>query len=370
MSAAPTTTGATAPAGEGTLTLRLGTRRSRLAVTQSLTVAEALRARGHTVEVVEIVTEGDTNGAPLTQIGGTGVFASAIRAALLEGSVDIAVHSLKDLPVAPEPGLVVAAIPAREDPRDALVSRDGSGVEALPAGAVVGTGSPRRAAQLAVRRPDLRVRAIRGNVDSRLRRVHDGDIDAVLLAGAGLARLGLSGQVSEFLDPQLMLPAPGQGALGVECRADRPDVVAALTELDDAPTRACVSAERALLAALEAGCTAPIGALGRIDDAGALTLTAFVGETLDPDALDEPGQGHPGAARWFRLHDTGAADDPVTLGAALARRLLDAGAAALRPGARERDAPTASEGPTSPLAQAAATCAAPASSSRDQNHQE
>ena len=190
-------------------------------------------------------------------------------------------HSLKDLPVAPEPGLVVAAIPVREDPRDALVARDGLTLGELPAGSVVGTGSPRRAAQLAALGLGLRVEPVRGNVDTRLRLVHDGRCDAVVLARAGLARLGRLDEVSEFLDPLQMLPAAGQGALAVECREDRADVVAAVAPLDDADTRACVAAERALLAALEAGCTAPVGALAEVvesdDGELELSLRAFAG---------------------------------------------------------------------------------------------
>ena len=262
------------------ITIRLGTRHSALATAQAGHMADRLRELGHTVEMVEITTLGDTSTRSLA-IGGTGVFASAIRKALLAGEIDIAVHSLKDLPVAPEPGLRIAAIPVREDARDALVARDGLTLGELPAGSVVGTGSPRRAAQLA--RPWARASTwstIRGNVGTRISLVHNGSCDAVLLARAGLARLGRLDEATESLDPLQMLPAPGQGALAIECREDRPDLIAAWRRCDDPDTRACVSAERALLAALEAGCTAPIGALADVvegEHGTELFLRAFAG---------------------------------------------------------------------------------------------
>ena len=288
--------------------LRLGTRRSRLATTQSAWVAARLRDRGHQVDLVEVVTEGDVNTAPLTVIGGTGVFASALRTSLRAGEVDLAVHSLKDLPVAPEPGLVIAAVPERESTTDALIARDGLTLATLPHRASVGTGAPRRAAQLAQARPDLRIVPIRGNVETRLARVADGDLDAVVLASAGLNRLGLAHRVTETLGDNVMLPAPGQGALAVECRADDPDVLAAVTGLDHAPTRVAVTTERALLSALQAGCTAPVGALARLTAAGTrLVLDGFV--------------GHDDGAGGVRDHAQGSANDPDGLGRALAARL-------------------------------------------------
>ena len=298
------------------ISIRLGTRRSALAMTQAGMVADQLRALGHAVEMVEITTLGDTSTASLSSIGGTGVFATAIRRALLTGEIDVAVHSLKDLPVAPEPGLRIAAIPVREDARDALVARDGLTLGELPAGSVVGTGSPRRAAQLTALGLDLRVTDIRGNVDTRISLVHNGSCDAVLLAHAGLARLGLLEQVTESLDPEQMLPAPGQGALAVECREDRLDLVEALNALDDPDTRAAVTAERALLAALEAGCTAPIGALARVvhgDHGNELTLHAFAGSEDATIAL--------------RRSATGPLEEPERLGRDLAAVLLGDGAA-------------------------------------------
>ncbi|MER7073398.1 hydroxymethylbilane synthase [Terrabacter sp. NPDC000476] len=300
--------------------LRLGTRRSALATTQSGWVADRLRAAGHEVELVEITTEGDVSGELLTAIGGTGVFAAAIRRALLDGRIDVAVHSLKDLPTAPEPGLTVAAVPVREDSRDVLVARDGLTLGELPAGAVVGTGSPRRTAQLAALGLGLEIRPIRGNVDTRIGFVTSGALDAVVLARAGLARLGRLDQATEVLDPIQVLPAPGQGALAVECRSDRSDVVAAVTVLDDVDTRTCVTAERSLLATLEAGCTAPVGALAEVvegDDGLELSLRAFAGSE---DGTVE-----------LRRSLVGPYDRPEALGADLARILLEDGAADLAP---------------------------------------
>jgi hydroxymethylbilane synthase len=279
-------------------------------------MADQLRGLGHAVDMIEITTTGDTSTASLSSIGGTGVFAAAIRQALLAGEIDIAVHSLKDLPVAPEPGLLIAAIPPREDPRDALVARDGLTLGELPAGSVVGTGSPRRTAQLAALRHRLSVTDIRGNVDTRISLVHKGSCDAVLLARAGLSRLGRLGEVTESLDPLQMLPAPGQGALAIECRSDRPDLIEALSPLDDPGTRACVSAERALLAALEAGCTAPVGALAEVvegERGTELLLRAFAGS---PDGSVE-----------LRRSSTGPLAGPERLGRELAAVLLADGAA-------------------------------------------
>jgi hydroxymethylbilane synthase len=241
--------------------LRLGTRRSPLALAQSRGVAAAITtATGRAVELVEVTTRGDVTRGDLAQIGGTGLFVGALRDAVLGGRVDLAVHSLKDLPTAPADGLVLAAVPPREDPRDVLCARDGLTLAELPAGSIVGTGAPRRAAQLRALGLGLDVVAIRGNVDTRLARVAPGDLDAVVLARAGLARLGRLDAATEVLDPLQMLPAPGQGALAVECRSADTALRDALAALDDPSSRAAVTAERCLLAALEAGCTAPVGA--------------------------------------------------------------------------------------------------------------
>ncbi|MGY4644079.1 hydroxymethylbilane synthase [Cellulomonas sp. URHB0016] len=268
--------------------VRIGTRASALALTQTGHVADALARLGDVhIDTVRIRTEGDRLTGSLSSLGGTGVFVTALRDALLDGRCDVAVHSLKDLPTSDPPGLALAAVPPREDPRDALCARDGLTLAALPPGARVGTGSPRRAAQLRVARPDLEIVDIRGNVGTRLGRVAGaggpGDLDAVVLARAGLARLGLLSAVTEVFDADVMLPAPGQGALAVETRDTGPGVDAssplagALRALDHRPSRLAVLAERALLARLEAGCAAPIGALAELDDAArTLTLHAVV----------------------------------------------------------------------------------------------
>lgn len=293
-------------------TLKLGTRRSELAQTQSGHVAQALtQATGCEVELVLVSTHGDVNRAPLSQIGGTGVFVSALREALLDGTVDFAVHSLKDLPTAPAEGIRLAAVPPREDPRDALVARDGLTLTELPPGSRVGTGSPRRVAQLRALDLGLEVVDLRGNVDTRLGRVRDGELDAVILAAAGLHRIGRSGQVTQFIDPLQMLPAAGQGALAVECRQDDVETAELLSHLDHVPTRACVSAERSLLATLEAGCTAPVGALAEYaegDDGPELYLRGVLAELDGSYAL--------------RHSLTGPVADPAGLGRRVAELLL------------------------------------------------
>ncbi len=344
-----TTTPQSAVSG-ATTTLRLGTRRSALAVTQSRMVARgieaasALTGRPVRVELVEVTTAGDVSRAPLTSFGGVGVFVSALREALLSGAVDLAVHSLKDLPTAPAAGLALAAVPAREDPSDALVARDGLTLDALPPGARVGTGSPRRASQLRALRPDLHVVDIRGNVDTRLGLVADGRLDAVLLALSGLRRLGRAEQVSEIIDPSRMLPAPGQGALAVECREDDGAVLAALAPLHDLRTHAAVTAERALLAALEAGCAAPLGALAEVvAPAGpqVLQLRCVVG------AVD-------GSVQLRRAAAAPLGGDPAALGRQLAAELIGAGAAELvaaAPRAPAGDPPDGWRGPGTPDSQ-------------------
>ncbi|MGV9876499.1 hydroxymethylbilane synthase [Streptomyces cellulosae] len=246
--------------------LRLGTRRSKLAMAQSGQVADAVsQVTGRPVELVEITTYGDVSREHLAQIGGTGVFVAALREALARGEVDFAVHSLKDLPTAQPDELVVAAIPEREDPRDVIIARDALKLTDLPRGARIGTGSPRRMAQLnAYARThgmDIETVPIRGNVDTRIGYVTKGDLDAVVLAAAGLNRVGRSDEVTDFLSVDTVLPAPGQGALAIETTADNAELIAALAQLDDPFTRVAVTAERSLLAALEAGCSAPVGAL-------------------------------------------------------------------------------------------------------------
>lgn len=314
--------------------VRLGTRASRLATTQSTMVARALDGHGLDVELVHVTTHGDVISTPLSQMGGTGVFASAIRADLLAGRCDIAVHSFKDLPTAQPLGLVVAAVPQREDPHDALVARDGLRLAELPAGARVGTGSPRRAAQLRAARPDLEVVDIRGNVDTRVGRVKGfggrEDLDAVVVAASGLRRLGRGGDISEALDVSVMLPAPAQGALAVECRTTdaRHGVLArGLGAIDDLDTRLSATAERAVLAGLEAGCAAPVGCLARVRK-GVLDLSAAV------VAVDGTRSVRSQAGLELPDRPPEKADEIATLAGAahalglqVARELLDQGAA-------------------------------------------
>jgi hydroxymethylbilane synthase len=305
-------------------TLRLGTRASQLATTQSQAVADAITAAsGVPVQLVHISTEGDRSSAAIAQLGGTGVFVTAIRQALLEGTVDVAVHSYKDLPTLPEPGLTIAAVPPREDPRDALVARDGLTLGELPPGSTVGTGAPRRVAQLRALGLGLEVVPIRGNVDTRMNRVVPGDLDAVVLARAGLARLGRLSAITETLDPLQVLPAPAQGALAVECRADHARTRQLLAALDDAGTHACVLAERTTLAALEAGCSAPVAAYAELaegEDGPELFLRASV------TALD--------GSDGVRGSTTGPPAEAERLGRELAAELLDRGAAELMAASR------------------------------------
>jgi hydroxymethylbilane synthase len=300
----------------GVDSIRIGTRASDLARTQSQLVADAVTAgTGRTCLLVPVTTSGDMSTRPLSEIGGTGVFVTALRAALLAGEVDVAVHSLKDLPTAPAPDLVVAAVPEREDPRDALVAGGGRTLAQLPTQARVGTGSPRRAAQLRSLRDDLDVVDIRGNVDTRLRKVRDGEVDAVVLARAGLARLGRLDVVSEVFEPDRMLPAPGQGALAVECRAGDPPLVELLrSALESVSARVAVTAERSLLGALEAGCTAPVGALAQLvgDQVRLRAVAADVeGRTAVHGALTAPVQDAAGLGR--RLADQMLADGAADL---------------------------------------------------------
>jgi hydroxymethylbilane synthase len=246
--------------------LRIGTRASKLARWQSDWVAAELTRLGATVEIVEITTRGDVEQlGPVAGIGVQGVFTKEIQTAVLAGVVDLAVHSLKDLPTEQVAGLTLAATPPRETVADALVARTGTSLAELPAGARVGTGSLRRRAQLLHLRPDLQIADIRGNVDTRLRKLDEGEFDAIVLAAAGLTRLGLAGRITEVLEPPHMLPAPGQGSLALECRADDQATHDVVAQLNDAATRLGIVAERAVLAALHGGCSAPIAAWGRVD---------------------------------------------------------------------------------------------------------
>lgn len=297
--------------------LRVGTRGSLLARTQSGEVAQRLReALGREAVLVDVSTEGDASSSSLAALGGVGVFVSALRDALLRGDVDIAVHSLKDTPTYPQEGIALAAVPLREDPRDVVVARDGLTLGGLPAGSRVGTGSVRRAAQVRALGLGLEIVDIRGNVGTRIGKVTSGELDAVILARAGLARIGRLGEVTEAMDPLQMLPAPGQGALAVECRSDDESLVDQVrVALDDEHTRAAVTAERTVLAALEAGCSAPVGALAEIaegDDGDELWVRAI--------ALSYDG----GVA--VRKSATGTPDDAVGVGQRLAAEMLEEGA--------------------------------------------
>jgi len=295
----------------------IGTRGSQLATTQTGMVRDALQQHwGDAVEVsLEIITtQGDIDRQSLSQIGGQGIFTRQIERSLLRGSIDLAVHSLKDLPTEMDDDLVLAAIPPREDVRDVLVTRDGGALEELPEGARIGTGSARRQAQLANQRPDLHFVDIRGNVGTRLRKVYDGDADAVVLAAAGLRRLGLHDRISHYLDPLTVLPAPGQGALGLQMRADATEKQTYVAILDDQATHASVTAERAFLASLGGGCRSPIGAWARPEDEG-LRVDGIV---LRPDGTDP-----------CRATRTGATEDASLLGTQLGDDIKASGGAAL-----------------------------------------
>ncbi|ORA69680.1 hydroxymethylbilane synthase [Mycolicibacterium insubricum] len=299
--------------------MRIGTRGSLLATTQAGTIRDALIALGHPAELVIISTSGDRSAAPVAEIG-VGVFTAELRTAIADDRVDLAVHSFKDLPTAPDPRFVIAAIPPRADARDALVARDGLVLGELPAGATIGTSSVRRAAQLRALGLGLEIRPLRGNLDSRLNRVGSGELDAIVVARAGLARIGRLEAITETLEPVQMLPAPAQGALAIECRSGDADLVAMLSELDDADTRVAVTAERVLLAELEAGCSAPVGAIAEvvesIDEDGnvfdELSLRACVAATDGSDVI--------------RASGIGTADRAAELGRSVAGELFELGA--------------------------------------------
>jgi len=285
-----------------------------MAIAQSRQVAAMITERaGRPVEIVGVTTLGDVSRARLTQIGGTGVFVSALREALLGDEVDLAVHSLKDLPTGPAAGIALAAVPPRDDPRDALVARHGAKLADLPPGPSIGTGSPRRASQLLALRGDLRCVPIRGNAGTRLGKVTGGELDAVVLAYAGLARIGYLAAVTQVFEPDEMLPAPGQGALAVECRDGEPELAALLEAVSDPASVAATTAERSLLEALEAGCSAPIGAYAAATDQ--LRMQAAV---ISPDG-----------SRVLRAHGTAAAAGGWQLGRDLAAELLRSGASDL-----------------------------------------
>jgi hydroxymethylbilane synthase len=292
--------------------MRIGTRGSELALTQSRFVRSLLGGTDETIPLEIITTSGDRFiDASLSRIGGKGVFTKELEDALLEGRVDLAVHSLKDLPTENPPGLVVAALLTREDPRDALVTRSGLGLSALPSGSRVGTSSLRRRSQLLARRPDLVVEELRGNVPTRLRRVEEGRYDAVVIAAAGLRRLGLAGRITELIDEEIMLPAPGQGVLGIQTRADDEATIAAVRRLHDPVAAAEATAERVFLAGLGGGCLVPVGARGRV-----------TGDRLQLEGV----VGHPSGRPSVRRSADGPAAAAAEIGRALAETLLANGA--------------------------------------------
>jgi hydroxymethylbilane synthase len=300
------------------MTVRIGSRRTPLALAQTRLVVDALLARDLEldVEIVEIVSDGDRDRTlPL----GPGVFVAALREALLEGRVDAAVHSLKDLPTGSVDGIVLAAVPQREDPRDALVASQDRVLDELPSGARIGTSSPRRAAAMLALQVGLEPTPIRGSVGKRLEQLDAGDVDAIVLARAGLVRLDLADRITDVIDPGRMLPAPGQGALAVECRADDAATHELLAHLDDAPTRAAVHAERTLLAVLEAGCSAPVGALAEPAEGDDGEIELYLRAVVH--ATDGSSQ--------VRLSATGPLNDAEGLGRRLAADLLAAGADSL-----------------------------------------
>ncbi|MBJ7400204.1 hydroxymethylbilane synthase [Mycolicibacterium sp.] len=299
--------------------IRIGTRGSLLATTQAGTIRDQLIERGHRAELVIITTEGDRSSKPVVEIG-VGVFTAALREAIAASQVDMAVHSYKDLPTAFDERFVIAAVPRRGDPRDALVARDGLVLGELPAGSVIGTSSVRRAAQLRALGLGLEIRPLRGNLDTRLNRVSSGDLDAIVVARAGLARLGRLGDVTETLEAVQMVPAPAQGALALECRAGDSGLAALLAGFDDPDSRIAVTAERTLLADLEAGCSAPVGAIAEvvesIDEDGRvfeeLSLRACVAAVDGSDVIRASGIGNPGR--------------PAELGLSVAAELFELGA--------------------------------------------
>ena len=292
--------------------LRLGTRRSALAQWQAQWVASRLRELDVEVDLIFISTRGDRQQGPIGAAGGVGVFTKAIQQALLQDEIDLAVHSLKDLPTEPFEGLALTAVPSRESVCDALVSRHGTPFDELAEGAVVGTGSLRRQAQLLHLRPDLQVEPIRGNVDTRLRKLKEEQYDAIVLAEAGLKRLGLASNITQVLSPSVMLPAVGQGALGIETRSDDTGVADILRPLDHPPSHGAICAERTMLAHLHGGCLAPVGAWGRKTENGTLAVDAVV---LSPDGRQR-----------LAAAVSGSMEDAESLGRQLADELSEQGA--------------------------------------------
>ncbi|MFF0827374.1 hydroxymethylbilane synthase [Brevibacillus sp. NPDC003359] len=292
---------------------KVGTRRSKLALTQTKWVVEKLKgfAPEADFELHEIVTKGDRIlDVTLSKVGGKGLFVKEIEQSLFDKETDFAVHSLKDMPAELPEGLVIGAIPKRVDPRDVLLSKDGKTLDELPQGALVGTSSLRRSAQILAHRPDIQIESLRGNIDTRMRKLEEGNFDAIILAAAGLERVNFEGNISQFLPVEISLPAVGQGALAIECRADDEETLALLKKLDDAPTRLAVTAERSFLHKLQGGCQVPIGAYATVGENNEITLTGMVGS--------------PDGKQMFKNTATG--QDPLALGIQVAEALLAQGA--------------------------------------------
>jgi hydroxymethylbilane synthase len=294
--------------------LRLGTRQSQLAMWQANWTADRIRALGIEVDIVPITTAGDVSTMPLGQSGGVGLFTKEIQRALLDNRCDLAVHSLKDLPTEITPGLKLSAVPEREDVRDCLISRDGIQFADLPHGATIGTGSPRRVAQLKLLRPDIQTADIRGNLDTRIKKLDEGQYDAIMLAAAGLRRLKLDHRVTQWFDPKELLPAVGQAALGIETRDDDQNAISAVNQLNHLDTKAAVLAERNLLRHLRGGCLAPVAALARV-----------TGQKLVIAARVLAADG----SRYVSTTAEGSADQPEQLGTIAAELLRLAGATEL-----------------------------------------
>ncbi|MGG1664166.1 hydroxymethylbilane synthase [Brevibacillus sp. NRS-1366] len=292
---------------------KVGTRRSRLALTQTNWVVDQLKsiAPEADFELHEIVTKGDRIlDVTLSKVGGKGLFVKEIEQSLYDKETDFAVHSLKDMPAELPEGLVIGAIPKRVDPRDVLLSKDGKTLDELPQGALVGTSSLRRSAQILAHRPDIQIESLRGNIDTRMRKMEEGNFDAIILAAAGLERVQFEGTISQFLPVEISLPAVGQGALAIECRADDEETLALLKRLDDEPTRRAVTAERSFLHKLQGGCQVPIGAYATVGEDNLVTLTGMVGS--------------PDGKQMFK--NTASGHDPLSLGIQVAEALLAEGA--------------------------------------------
>ncbi len=295
---------------------KVGTRRSMLALTQTNWVVDQLKALDPdaTFELHEIVTKGDRIlDVTLSKVGGKGLFVKEIEQSLLDRETDLAVHSLKDMPSELPEGLVIGAIPKRVDPRDVLLSKDGKTLDELPQGALVGTSSLRRSAQLLAYRPDIQIESLRGNIDTRVRKLNEGNFDAIVLAAAGLERVNWNGTISQYLPVEISLPAVGQGALAIECRSDDEEMLALLKKFDHAPTRLAVTAERSFLHRLQGGCQVPLGAYATVEETGDQPLVTLTGLVAAPDGT-----------QMFKI--TASGTDPIALGREVAETLLDQGA--------------------------------------------